>query len=70
MSLQELQEEAARLSREDRAKLRAHLDSLDIFSDPQLMENWTQANRAAESGAVVSREEAIARLRAAGKHLD
>lgn len=70
MSLQELQEEAARLSREDRARLRAHLDSLEVFADPQLMEKWTRANRAAEEGQVVSRDEAIARLKAAGKQIN
>ncbi|EDY21130.1 hypothetical protein CfE428DRAFT_1423 [Chthoniobacter flavus Ellin428] len=70
MSLQELQEEIARLSPEDRAKLRAHMDSLDIFSDPQAMREWTLANRAAAAGAVVSRDEAIAKLKAGGRHLD
>jgi hypothetical protein len=69
MSLQELQEEVARLSPEDRAKLRAHLDSLETFSNPKVMEEWTHQNRAAAAGAVVSREEAIARLKSAGKQL-
>ena len=67
MSLQELQQEVARLSREDRAKLREHLDALETMSDPTVMEQWTENNRTAEAGAVVSRAEAIARLRAAGK---
>ena len=70
MSLQELQEEIARLSPADRAKLRAHMDSLDVFSNPPVMREWTLANRAAATGAVVSRDEAIARLRAAGKQID
>lgn len=70
MSLQELQEEVSRLSREDRAKLRAHLDALETFSDPRVMEEWTQTNRIASAGGVVSREEAIARLQAAGKQID
>lgn len=69
MSLQELQQEVARLSPEDRARLRAHLDSLELFSDSKVMEEWTQTNRAAEAGAVVSRDEAIARLQAAGKQV-
>jgi hypothetical protein len=67
MSLKELQDEVARLSPEDRAKLRAHLDSLDVFSDPKVKEDWTRQNRAAAAGAVVPREEAIARLKAARK---
>jgi hypothetical protein len=67
MTLQELRDEVSRLSREDRARLRAHLDSLDVFSDPVVMEEWTRANRAAEAGGIVSREDAIERLRTAGK---
>ena len=70
MNLQELQDEVARLSPEDRARLRAHLDSLEIFSDPKVMEEWTRHNRAAAAGAVVSRDEAMARLKAAGKRLN
>ncbi|MEP6672214.1 MAG: hypothetical protein ABJF10_23830 [Chthoniobacter sp.] len=70
MSLQELQDAVTRLSPEDRAKLRAHLDSLEVFSNPEVMEEWTHHNRAAAAGAVVSRHEAIARLKAAGKQLD
>ncbi len=70
MSLQEIQDEVARLSPEDRARLRSHLDSLEIFSDPKVMEEWTYQNRAAETGAVIPREDAIARLKAAGKQLD
>ena len=69
MSLQELQQEVARLSPENRARLRAHLDSLEIFSDAKVMEEWTQTNRAAAAGSVVSRDEAMARLRAAGKEV-
>lgn len=69
MSLQELQNEVARFSPENRAKLRVHLDSLEVFSDSKVMEEWTQTNRAAEAGAVVSRDEAIARLQAAGKQV-
>jgi hypothetical protein len=34
------------------------------------MKEWTLQNRAAENGGVVSREEALARLRAAGKQID
>jgi hypothetical protein len=70
MSLQELQQEVARLSPEDRAKLRAHLDALETFCDPKVMEDWTFQNRAAETGNVVSRDTVIARLKAAGKQLD
>jgi hypothetical protein len=70
MSLKELQDEVARLSPEDRARLRVHLDSLDVFSDSKAMEEWTLQNRAAEAGAVVSRDDAIVRLKAAGKQLD
>ena len=62
--------EVARLSPEERAKLRAQLDSLETFSDPKVMEEWTQNNRAAEAGGVVSRHEAIDRLKAAGKRVD
>lgn len=69
MSMQEPQKEVARLSPEERATLRAHLDSLEIFSDSKAMEEWTQTNRAAAAGAVVSRDEAIARLQAAGKQV-
>jgi len=69
MSLQEIQNEIARLSVEDRAALRRHLDELDSFADQKLMEEWTHNNRAAEAGTVVSREQAIARLRAAGKQV-
>jgi hypothetical protein len=67
MSLQELQNEVTQLSPEDRARLRAHLESLEVFSDSKVMEEWTQTNRAAEAGAVVSRDEAIARLQPVGK---
>lgn len=70
MSLQEIEKEIAQLSAEERARLRRHLDQLDFFSDPKVMEEWTGNNRAAEAGAVVPCEEAIARLRSAGKKLD
>lgn len=69
MSLQEIQKEVAQLSAEERAALRRHLDQLDIFSDAKVMEEWTQHNRAAEAGAIVSREQAIARLQATGKQV-
>ena len=70
MSLQEIQKEVAQLSAEERAALRRHLDQLNFFSDPKMMEEWTGNNRAAEAGGVIPREEAIARLQAAGKNLD
>ena len=70
MSLLELQTQVAQLSVEERAKLRAQLDGLDFFSDPAAVEEITRNNRAAEAGAVVSRDEALARLKAAGKPLD
>ena len=70
MSLPELQSQVAQLTAEERAKLRAQLDGLDFFSDPGAMEEITRNNRAAEAGAVVSRDEALARLQAAGKPLD
>jgi len=70
MSLQELQNEVARLSAAERAKLRAHLDALETLSDPKVMEEWTHQNRAAEAGKVISRGAAIARLKAAGKQLE
>ena len=69
MSLQEIQKEVAQLSAEERAALRRHLDQLDFFSDPKVMEEWTRNNRAAEAGAIVSRKEAIARLQAANLQL-
>lgn len=69
MSVQELQSEVARLPAEERARLRDYLDALEIFSDAKAMEEWTKTNRAAAAGAVVSREGAMARLRAAGKRL-
>ena len=69
MSLQELQREVAQLSTEERAKLREHLNRLDFLHQPEVMEEWTRNNRAAAAGGVVSREEAIARLEAAGKQL-
>jgi hypothetical protein len=64
MSLQDIQDEVSRLSPEDLAQLRAHLDTLETLADTKVMEEWTENNRAAMAGAVVSREEAIARLRA------
>lgn len=70
MSLQEIEKEVAQLSPEDRATLRRHLDQSNSFSDAKVMEEWTRNNRAVETGAVVSCEEAIARLKAAGKQLD
>ena len=69
MSLQEIQKEVAQLSFEERATLRRHLDELDFFSDPKVMDEWTRNNRAAEGGAVVSRELAIERLKESGKQL-
>ena len=70
MSLQEIQKEIAQLSAEERAALRRHLDDLEFFSDPKVMEEWTRNNRGAETGSVVPREEALARLKAAGKQVD
>ena len=69
MSFHEIQNEVAQLSTEERAKLRRQLDELEYFSDDKLMEEWTRHNRAAEAGAVVSREEAISRLKAAGREV-
>lgn len=69
MSLQELQQEVSRLSTEDRARLRAHLNALEVFADPQAMETWTETNRATAAGAVISRDEALARLQAAGRQV-
>jgi hypothetical protein len=69
MSLQEIQDEVARLSPEDRARLRSHLDALETISDPDIMEEWTRNNRAAAEGAVLSRDEVIARLQNAGKRV-
>ena len=69
MSLQEIQKEVAQLSAEERATLRQHLDRLDFFSDPKVMEEWMRNNRAAKAGAIVSREQALARLKAAGKQI-
>jgi hypothetical protein len=70
MSLQELKDEVARLSPEDRARLRAHLDALETLSDGKVMEEWTRQNRSALAGNVVSRDEAVARLKAAGKEVE
>jgi hypothetical protein len=70
MSLQELKDEAARLSPEDRVRLKAHLDALETLSDPKVMEEWTHQNRAAVAGNVVSRDEVMSRLKAAGKHVE
>jgi hypothetical protein len=69
MSLQEIQKEIAQLSAEERDALRRHLDQLALFSDDKVMEEWTRNNRDAEAGAVVSREQAVAQLKAAGKQL-
>ena len=67
VSLQEIQKEIAQLSTGERAEVRRQLDQLDFFSDEKMMEEWTRHNRAAEAGEVVSREQAIARLQAAGR---
>lgn len=60
MSLQEIQQEIARLSPEDRTKVRAQLDFLDAFADPAVMRELTESNREARAGRVHSREEVIA----------
>jgi hypothetical protein len=65
MSLQEIQDEVARLSPEDRAKLRAHLDHLELFSNPAVMQELTESNRQARAGRVHSREEVIAAIQKA-----
>jgi hypothetical protein len=70
MSLKEIQKEVAQLSAADRAALRRHLDELEFFSDAKVMEEWTGNNRDADDGRTVSRDEALARLKAAGKQLD
>ncbi len=70
MSLQEIQREITQLSAEERAVLRRQLDALDVFSDTKVMEEWTANNRAAEAGGMVAADEAVAQLKAAGKHLD
>ncbi len=67
MSLQEIQREIAQLSPEDLAKLRAHLDQLDIFAHPEVMQEWTESNREARAGRVHSREEVILALQKAGQ---
>ena len=67
MSLQEIQQAASRLSAEDRAKLRAHLDQIDIFSNPEVMRELTESNRQARTGQVHSREEVEAALRSADR---
>lgn len=66
MNLQKLQEEIARLSPEDRAKLRTYIDSLAIPSPPpKAAPKLSHANRAAHAGAAVSRAAALERLKAA-----
>ena len=67
MSLQEIQKEIERLSPADRAKLRAHLDQLDVFADPEVMQEWTESNRQARAGRVHSREEVMAALQQVDK---
>jgi len=62
MSLQEIQQAVSRLSAQDRAKLRAHIDQLDFFSDPEVMRELTESNRQARAGRVHSREEVAAAL--------
>ena len=69
MSLLELQQEIAQLSSEDRERLRRHLDHLDFFSDPEVMEELTLSNREARAGRVHTREEVIAALKKAGKQV-
>ncbi len=69
MSLQEIQKEIAQLSPEDRARLRAQLDQLDIFADPEAMKEWTESNRQARAGRVHSREEVVSALQKADQQL-
>ena len=67
MNLQEIENEIEQLSIEERAKLRRHLE---FFGDPDIMEELTRNNRVAAAGRVVSREEVLARLKAAGKYVE
>jgi hypothetical protein len=68
MNLQKLQEEIARLSLEDRARLRSYIDSLAVPApSPKAAPKPSHANRAAHAGAALSRAAALDRLKAARK---
>jgi hypothetical protein len=68
VSLAEIKQEVIRLTRAEREELALQLAVLRDLEDPALVVELTQAHADAESGTPeLTREELLARLRAAGR---
>jgi hypothetical protein len=68
MSLAEIKQEVTRLTRAERDELVLQLAVLEDLEDPAFLAELTRAHADAESGiAGLTREELLARLKAAGR---
>ena len=68
MSLAEIQHEVARLTPAERRDLALQLEVLRDLEDPAFLAEMTQAHADAERGVEgITRDELLARLRAAGR---